>query len=157
MTSNVISGLTVALLQISSPAFKDNDFIPSKFTCEGESTSPELHVKNIPANAKTLAIILDDPDATHGTFVHWVAWNISPTETISEHTTSATMGNNGAGKKGYIGPCPPSGIHHYHFKIYALDTKLNLPEGSGKQELLDAMKGHIVGSGELIGLYKKVK
>ena len=157
MSPNIIAGITAVTLQISSPSFKDNDFIPLKFTCEGESISPALQVKNIPANTKTLAIIVDDPDAPNGPFVHWVVWNMPPAETIPEKTVAGTMGKNGRGAKGYTGPCPPTGVHHYHFNVYALDTNLDLPEGAGKEELKNAMKGHILGSGELIGLYKKLK
>src|ERR1700710_996209 len=114
MSPNIIAGITAVALQISSPSFKDNDFIPLKFTCEGESISPELQVKNIPANTKTLAIVVFDPDAPNGGFVHWVGFNMPASESIPEKTLAGTMGNNGRGAKGYTGPCPPTGVHHYH-------------------------------------------
>lgn len=153
-------------MKISSPAFKDNDFIPSKYTCEGRNINPALIIEGIPENAKTLALIMDDPDAPMGTFVHWVAWNIVladeiqegiPKESTVNHPISLKQGLNTAEKTGYMGPCPPvgHGVHHYHFKLYALDTDLNLPENTKKEDLLKSMEGHIIEETELIGLYKR--
>lgn len=153
-------------MKISSPAFKDNDFIPSKYTCEGRNINPALIIEGIPENAKTLALIMDDPDAPMGTFVHWVAWNIEladeihegiPKESTVNHPISLKQGLNTAEKTGYMGPCPPvgHGVHHYHFKLYALDTDLNLPENTKKEDLLKSMEGHIIEETELIGLYKR--
>ncbi|HTF02418.1 MAG TPA: YbhB/YbcL family Raf kinase inhibitor-like protein, partial [Bacteroidia bacterium] len=104
---------------------------------------------------KSLALIMDDPDAPSGDFVHWVMWNIPVQEKIAENTAPGMQGLNGRKETKYTGPCPPSGTHHYHFKIYALDTELSLLTTTDKQGLLLAMKGHILGTGELIGLFKK--
>lgn len=142
-------------MTVTSTAFKNNGNIPFVHTCDGMNTSPALSIKDIPSEAKTLALIMDDPDAPNGTFDHWLMWNIPVKETIEENTATGTQGKNGRGIISYIGPCPPSGTHHYHFRIYALDTNLNLKAGSNKDELKVAMEGHILAEAELIGLYKK--
>ncbi|HMH32674.1 MAG TPA: YbhB/YbcL family Raf kinase inhibitor-like protein [Puia sp.] len=145
-------------LSITSPAFTNNGNIPSKYSCEGDNTSPALHIDALPGGTKSLAIIVHDPDAPMaGGFTHWVAFNIDPTADIAENFKGGTQASNGAKKIGYIGPCPPQGTHHYHFMIYALDTKLSLDKNAGKAELEKAMEGHILSKGELIGLYKKTK
>jgi Raf kinase inhibitor-like YbhB/YbcL family protein len=144
-------------LTIKSPAFQDNGNIPSRYTCEGKNINPELNIRNLPDNAKSMALIVDDPDAPGGPFVHWVMWNIPPGETIGENTSLGTEGKNGKNENKYAGPCPPTGKHHYHFRVYALDVKLDLPEGTDKQTLLKAMDGHILASGDLVGLYQKMK
>jgi Raf kinase inhibitor-like YbhB/YbcL family protein len=141
-------------LTIKSSAFANNDFIPSKYTCDGSNINPELTIKDIPPDAKSLALVIDDPDAPKGTFDHWVMWNIPVKEKIEENTSPGAQGKNGKGENRYTGPCPPSGTHHYHFKVYALDTKFDLPVSTDKQALLKAMEGHILASGELIGVYK---
>jgi Raf kinase inhibitor-like YbhB/YbcL family protein len=143
------------LLTITSPAFLQDDFIPVQYTCDGADINPPLQIVGIPAAAKHLAIIVDDPDAPRGTWVHWVAWNLPVAETIPEHTQLGAEGRNDFGKHQYNGPCPPSGTHHYHFKVYALDETLYLPVSSNKAELERAMAGHILAFGELIGLYKR--
>lgn len=143
-------------LTVSSPSFKHNEMIPSKFTCEGSNINPEILIGNVPATTRSLALILDDPDAPNGTFDHWIMWNIPADDRkIKENHAPGTEGKNGKGDSKYTGPCPPSGTHHYHFKVYALDTKLDLKSGSTKQALENAMQGHILAQGELIGLYKK--
>jgi Raf kinase inhibitor-like YbhB/YbcL family protein len=144
-------------LTITSPAFKNNGDIPSKHTCEGEGISPELNIENIPEETKSLALIVDDPDAPHGTFDHWIMWNIAPNNKIAENSSPGKQGLNGKKEKKYYGPCPPSGTHHYHFKIYALDTEFELPDECDKDSLMKAMEGHIIGQGEIVGLYKKKK
>jgi Raf kinase inhibitor-like YbhB/YbcL family protein len=151
----IMSTVITKTLNVSSPAFTNNSSIPSKYTCDGKSINPELNIGNIPAEAKTLAIIVDDPDAPKGTFVHWVMWNIPVKEKILENSAPGFVGKNEKNENKYTGPCPPSGTHHYHFKIYALDTTLDLQGYSHKQDLLKAMEGHIIASGELIGTYKK--
>jgi Raf kinase inhibitor-like YbhB/YbcL family protein len=145
------------MLAISSPTFKHNESIPKKYTCDGENISPPLKIKNIPMNAKSLALILDDPDAPGGTFTHWIAWHISPKKTqISEgEKGKISEGLNGLGQKGYFGPCPPSGTHHYHFKLYALDSDVDISEKSKKKDLLIAMKSHTIQSATLIGTYSR--
>ena len=141
-------------LTITSPAFRQSASIPEKYTCDGTDVNPPLEVANIPQGAKSLAIIAEDPDAVSGVFDHWVAWNLQPRENIDQNP-SGIHGKNSTGANGYSGPCPPSGTHRYFFKVFALDTVLNISESSGKQELLRAMEGHILGAGELMGLYKR--
>ena len=142
-------------LSITSTAFIANGNIPIQFTCEGKSINPPLTIANIPDGAKSMAIIVEDPDAQKGTFDHWVIWNITPTPVIEENSIPGTEGKNGENTIGYKGPCPPDGRHHYFFKVYALDKMLDLKKGADKNSLIKAMKGHILAHGELIGLYEK--
>lgn len=153
-------------LNITS-SFKNGDFIPKKYTCEGEDISPELVITEIPANAKAIAIICDDPDAPVGTFVHWVLWNLPVKGTklvvaenfkkVDKLADGTRQGYNDFGKVGYNGPCPPRGhgAHHYHFKVYALDTTLDIKGNVKKADLEKAMKGHILAQGEIVGLYER--
>jgi Raf kinase inhibitor-like YbhB/YbcL family protein len=142
-------------LTVKSMAFENNDFIPSKYTCDGASFSPPLTIEGIPKNTVSLAIIMDDPDAP-GTFDHWVMWNIPPAmDQVAANSSPGVQGKNSKNENKYTGPCPPSGTHHYHFRVYALDTKLDLPLTTDKKELLKKMDGHILATGELIGLYKR--
>jgi Raf kinase inhibitor-like YbhB/YbcL family protein len=150
-------------MKLSSSAFKHNESIPKKYTCQGIDTNPPLTIEEIPSGAKSLALIMDDPDVPRqlrkdGMFVHWVVYNIDvKTTTIPEGVPSlGTLGQNTGGMKRYMGPCPPDRQHRYFFKIYALDTQLKLQEGATKEELLKAMEGHILAQAELIGLYEKV-
>ncbi|MBU4312523.1 MAG: YbhB/YbcL family Raf kinase inhibitor-like protein [Candidatus Omnitrophica bacterium] len=140
-----------------SPEFENNGFIPKKFTCQGEDVSPTLIIENIPKETKSLALIVDDPDAPVGTWVHWVVFDIPLINRIEENSIPGKQGRNDFGRKDYGGPCPPSGTHRYFFKIYALDKILNLTEGIARKELEKAMEGHILGQAELIGLYKKTR
>jgi Raf kinase inhibitor-like YbhB/YbcL family protein len=145
-------------LKIYSPVFEHNGRIPSKYTCDGQDINPPLRVENIPTGAKSLALIVDDPDAPRGIWVHWVVWNIAPdTYEIKEHAipAGAKEGMNDFRKRSYGGPCPPSGTHRYFFKLYALDATLNLNPGTDKAGLEKALKGHILGQAELIGLYER--
>ncbi len=142
-------------MKLTSSDFKNNEYIPKKFTCDGEGVNPGLIVESIPAGAKSLALIVDDPDAPAGTFVHWVVFDIPVTDKIAENSIPGKQGVNTTGKLNYVSPCPPSGTHRYFFKIYALDTILNLGEDINKAALERAMEGHIVGKAELIGLYKR--
>lgn len=142
-------------MKITSSAFKHNEYILEKFTCDGQDCNPPLAIKDIPDNAKSLALIMDDPDAPMGTWVHWVVFDIPIMEDIKENSIPGTQGVNTSGDKNYGGPCPPSGVHRYFFKIYALDTVLNVREGITKQELETAMRGHVLAQAELIGLYKR--
>ncbi len=142
-------------MELTSPGFKHNASMPEKYSCDGIGVSPELNIKDIPAGAKSLALILDDPDAPSGTFVHWVAYDLSPVPKIAEGAKPGKSGKNSANRSGYYGPCPPNGTHHYIFHLYALDQVLNLPEGLSKKQLLDAMKGHILETAELVGLYSR--
>ncbi len=147
-------------LKISSPAFQNNEPIPDKYTCDGMDINPPLFFENIPQKAGSLALIVDDPDAPGGTWVHWVVWNIKPDTTeIRENSVpeGALQGMNDFKKHDFGGPCPPSGVHRYFFKLYALDTTLSLPADSEKSDLEKAMDGHIVGQGEFTGLYERQK
>ncbi len=148
----------MSTLKITSPVFKHNDRIPSKFTCDGADINPPLLVENVPAGTQSLSLIVDDPDAPRGTWVHWVVWNIAPdTKEIKEHTvpSGAQQGVNDFRKTSYGGPCPPSGTHRYFFKLYALDVKLNIDRNTNKAGLEKAMSGHILGQAEMIGLYAR--
>ncbi|MEJ2684920.1 MAG: YbhB/YbcL family Raf kinase inhibitor-like protein [Candidatus Sulfobium sp.] len=143
---------------IASPAFEENGRIPQEYTCDGEDVNPPLNIENVPPSAKSLALIVDDPDAPGKTWVHWVLWNIPPATTeIKENSVpkGAAQGKNDFGKNSYGGPCPPSGTHRYFFKLYALDTPLQLGSRSTKYDLESAMRGHIVSQTELIGLYRR--
>ena len=148
-----------AKMKVTSSAFQEGANIPSKFTCDGADTSPPLQIADIPSEAKSLALIVDDPDAPSGLFTHWLVWNIPP-QTGSVREGSAPKGAQGAndfGKSGYGGPCPPSGTHRYYFKVFALDRELDLPSGAKRGQLDAAMKGHVVAQGELIGRYSRQK
>ena len=142
-------------MKLRSPEFENNKFIPKKFTCQGDDVNPALIIEDVPADAKSLALIVDDPDAPMGTWVHWVVFDIPVVSKIEENSIPGKQGRNNFGRENYGGPCPPSGTHRYFFKIYALDKELNLNKGISKQALEDAMQGHILGEAELIGLYKK--
>ncbi len=143
-------------LTIKSPAFQPNSKIPKKYTCDSEGTNPPITIEGTPKESKSLTLIMDDPDARNGTFDHWVVWNIPPSTTkIAEHSVPGMEGLNGARKPGYTGPCPPSGTHRYFFKVYALDTELKLAAKTTKRDLEKAMQNHILGKGELIGLYHR--
>lgn len=155
---SLISFLIYTTLTVSSPAFGANSMIPTKYTCQGASVSPALHIGEFPSQTKFLAIIVHDPDAGHeGGFTHWVAFNIDPMNDIPEGFKGGVQAMNGAGKTGYMGPCPPSGTHHYHFMVYALNAKLNIDAKAGKADLEKAMEGHILAKGDLVGLYEKRK
>jgi Raf kinase inhibitor-like YbhB/YbcL family protein len=145
-------------IMLSSTEFANNGDIPNKYSCEGRNVNPPLSIIGIPGDAVSLALIVDDPDADKAVVTHWILWNIDPaTSIIAENSKPGTEGKNERGNNGYMGPCPPSGKHGYHFTIYALDKKLSLPAGASKSQLVGAMEGHILASGELIGMYKKTK
>lgn len=144
-------------LKVISTVFSNKGHIPSEYTCDGKDINPPLEISNIPEGTKTLALIMEDPDAPRGTFDHWLVWNISPNEAIAEQTNPGISGTNDFGKSGYGGPCPPSGVHRYFFKVYALDTKLDLLAGADKDALLEAMTDHILAEGVIMGLYQKKK
>src|SRR5678815_3592169 len=152
-----MSGKTENGLKIRSVAFSYGGYIPPRYTCEGENVNPPLEISDLPENTRSLALIVEDPDAPRGTYDHWVAWNIPPNEAIAENSRPGITGTNSFGNTGYGGPCPPSGSHRYFFKVYALDTDLTIEAGSDKRTLQEAMKDHILGSGELMGQYQKRK
>lgn len=151
-------------ISVSAEAFKEGEMIPAKFTCDGKDVSPSLTWKGIPANTKSNVLIMDDPDAPGGTFVHWVIFNIPGgtdklPEGIPRNLTLADgsiQGTTSFGRAGYGGPCPPPGKpHRYYFKLYALDAKLNLQPGVTKKDVENAMSGHILAKGELMAKYKR--
>lgn len=143
------------VLDVSSTAFGHEEMIPSKYSCEGLNINPPLDIKNIPNETKCLALIVDDPDAPSGTWVHWVVWNIPVTHHLKENDVHGAEGINDFRQKNYGGPCPPGGTHRYFFKVYALDALLDLPTFAKKADLERAMSNHIIGFGELTGLYKR--
>lgn len=147
-------------MEIKSSAFQHNKNIPSKYTCDGRNINPPLQFSDIPENSKSLVLISDDPDAPMGTWVHWIIWNIDPKTTeIAEDSVPGGVieGTTSFGETGYGGPCPPSGVHRYFFKLYALDIKLDLPSSAKKEDLEKAMQNHILASAEIIGLYTRSK
>jgi Raf kinase inhibitor-like YbhB/YbcL family protein len=141
------------ILKIESPAFKNNDTIPTRFTCN--SINPVIQIKNIPRETKTIAIIVEDPDVKSGIFTHWVAWNIPPKDEIDENSIPGKIGINSNGENKYMAPCPPGGTHHYYFRVYALDAELQLSDKTDRMGLLRAMEGHIIDQAELIGIVSK--
>lgn len=144
-------------MALTSPAFNDGKAIPSKFTCDGEDISPELDWFGTPEGTVSLALIMDDPDAPAGTWVHWVLYNMPmDLSGLREGMTGVGVdGTNSWNRTGYGGPCPPSGTHRYYFKLYALDVNLELGPGAKKGDLLAAMEGHILGQAELMGTYSR--
>lgn len=151
-------------ISLSSPAFTEGGMIPQKFTCDGQNLSPQLNWGAIPQNTKSLALIVDDPDAPIGTFVHWVLFNIDSNlkglpEGVAKSPSISGIGLQGVNdfrKTGYDGPCPPKGSpHRYYFKLYALDSMLNLNTGASKSDVEKAMQGHILAQGQLMGKYSR--
>ena len=142
-------------MKLSSPAFENKALIPVKFSCQGQGINPALVIENIPQETKSLALIVDDPDAPLKTYVHWVVYDIPVTKRIEENSIPGTEGVNTSGDINYVSPCPPTGTHRYFFKIYALDKTLGLVDGLTKAGLEKEMQGHILDKVELIGLYKK--
>ncbi len=143
-------------ISITSSSFQAGGDIPAKFTCDGTNVSPALQIGGVPNEAKSLVLIVDDPDAPRGLFTHWIVWNIDPkTMRVSENSApaGAVQGTSDFGKRNYGGPCPPSGTHRYFFKIFALDTKPELKPSARRAELDAAMRGHILAQGELMARY----
>jgi len=154
-----------ASFTIFSPAFREGGMIPAKHTCDGKSLSPRLEWRGVPEGTRALALIVEDPDAPSGMFVHWVLLNISPKRKGLEEgakpvvdlrrSEAQVSGNNGAGRKGYTGPCPPSGTHRYVFRLFALDRALDLRDGATRVKALETMKGHVLAEARLTGLYRR--
>ncbi|MDD1775714.1 MAG: YbhB/YbcL family Raf kinase inhibitor-like protein [Methanobacterium sp.] len=150
-------------IKITSPVFNEGEPIPVRYSCNDVNVSPPLEIKDVPHDAKSIAIILEDPDASGGLFTHWLIFNLPPdTTSLPEHIMSRELmddgskhGMNSFGLVGYGGPCPPRGTHHYFFKVYALDVKLDLPPLVQRNELLQAIDGHILDQDELMCLFTR--
>lgn len=149
---------SIQSMQLRSPDFENKEMIPTRYTCEGENISPELDIQGVPEAAKSLALLVDDPDAPSGTWTHWLVWNFEP-HTVripAGHVPAGGVeGTTSFGKSGYGGPCPPSGIHRYFFKLFALDVELDLSTESRVEEFIKAIDGHVLAQAELIGLYSR--
>ncbi len=151
--------LTSIQMVLESLAFPPETALPPKFTCDAENISPPLEWKNVPDGTKTFALIMSDPDAPSGDWVHWIIWNIPGTTRLIQEKYApegAMVGNNDFGTPSWSGPCPPSGTHRYVFALYALDVELNLPENTKKDDLLKAMNGHVLAQAELMAPYKRL-
>lgn len=149
--------IKVGKMKITS-VFENNGQIPSKYTCDGQDLAPELNISDVPEGTKELVLIVDDPDAPIGTFVHWVLYNIpSSTTKIDEKNlpSGVKQGFSDFRRNGWGGPCPPNGEHRYFFKLYALDKELDMPEGASKAKIENAIKGHVIEQAQLIGLYNR--
>jgi Raf kinase inhibitor-like YbhB/YbcL family protein len=145
-------------LKVTSSAFSDGGKIPKKYTCDNSNVNPPVRIENLPKAVKSLALIVDDPDAPGRTWTHWLLWNIDPKATeIREDSVpqNAVQGTSDFGSARYGGPCPPSGAHRYYFKAYALDTALSLPSSAKKAAVEKALAGHIVAQGSLMGTYSR--
>ncbi len=154
-----LQSTTMENFHLKSSVFRDGDYIPSKFTCDGDNVNPMLEIRNAPHGTKSFALIMDDPDASNGsTWDHWLVWNIDPkTQYIMDDNLpfGSVQGKNSFGKESYGGPCPPRGnsAHRYMFELYALDMPLDLPQGASKTDLETAMQGHILEETVLMGKY----
>jgi Raf kinase inhibitor-like YbhB/YbcL family protein len=147
---------TTTPMTITSAVFADNQAIPKQYTCDGAGINPPLQFGSVPSEAKSLALLVEDPDAPTGIWIHWLMWNIPPTvNQIAENSvpTGAVQGQESSGQNVFGAPCPPSGIHHYIFTVYALDSTLTLPSYSTAENLQAAMQGHIIEQAQIIGLY----
>lgn len=147
-------------MRLISPAFKNGETIPAKYTCDGENVSPPFQISDVPAAAKSLVLVVDDPDAPAHTFVHWIVWNLDPKTTeIREgvDVPESHLGRTSFGTPSYGGPCPPSGTHRYFFKLYALDASFPPPPEPfpTKEQLERAMRDYILDKTELIGMYRR--
>ncbi len=150
------------MMKITSPVFEENGLIPAQYTCDGPDINPPLNIEDVPAGSKSLILIMDDPDVPKevkedGVWDHWVVFNIPPdtTQIIEGQEPQGIHGKGTSGNLQYHGPCPPDGEHRYVFKLYALDTELNLSEGVIKQEVETAIKGYVIEETKLVGLYKR--
>ena len=150
--------VAINLLTLTSAAFGEGESIPEKYTCDGEDVSPPLTWQDVSADVGAYALIMDDPDAPRGTWVHWVIYDLAPDLTqLPEGVASnvGTQGSNSWDRMGYGGPCPPSGTHRYFFKLYALDAPVGLEAGADKETLLSAIEGHVLAEGQLMGTYAR--
>jgi Raf kinase inhibitor-like YbhB/YbcL family protein len=144
--------------ELTSESFEHGEPIPGRHTCSGEGTSPPLVWSFVPEGTRTLALIVHDPDAPSGDFLHWLAWSIDPSDGgIEEDRPAPAQGTNGFGRPGYGGPCPPPGHgpHRYYFHVYALDAELDLEAGAAREQLEDAIDGHVLAEAELMGTFER--
>jgi len=150
------SNQNLLMMKISSPVFENNGVIPDDYTCRGRGDVPLLEISEMPTSTVSLVLIVDDPDAPSGTFVHWVMWNIPPDARLIDGKlpAGAQEGANSLGKIGFVAPCPPSGTHHYNFQLFALDTSLILNENADKEDLIKVMDGHILKQAILVGVVR---
>jgi hypothetical protein len=152
-------------LEVSSTAFQNGEMMPAKFTADGSDISPPLTIENISPEGESIAVIMDDPDAPVGTFTHWMIWNIPveknnipegiPQSKQVDSLADAVQGYNDFGDVGYRGPAPPSGVHNYHFKIYILDQKIDIPFDSSKQKIVNTLKAHLLQKTEIVTKYQR--
>lgn len=144
-------------MQLTSSAFENQGKIPSAYTCDGKNMSPPLQISGVPPQAKSLVLLMEDPDAPVGIFDHWLVYDIDPKlARIPEGTEpQGTHGKGSANNLTYMGPCPPSGVHRYLFTVYALDARLSLPQGAAKLEVVSAMNGHVLEQAQLVGTYER--
>lgn len=142
-------------LDVTSPAFRANEDIPPEYTCDGSNTPPPIAWSQVPRETKSVALLVDDPDAPSGAFTHWLVTGISPQTTSIDKRlpAGAVATGTGPGDAHYTGPCPPSGRHHYRFRVYALDK--TIPKPAGRAEFVKAIQGHVLAQGELVGMYEK--
>lgn len=153
-----IQSLPQETMKIQSSAFENNGFLPAKYTCDGEDIHPPLQISGVPPDAQSLVLIVDDPDAPGGTWIHWTVWNIDPAiKLIPEETVpaDAVQGITSFGKPGYGGPCPPTGMHRYFFKLFALNKLLVIPPHTGVDQLVRALSTTVIAQAELIGWYSR--
>jgi Raf kinase inhibitor-like YbhB/YbcL family protein len=144
------------MFEITSPAFEFDGAIPAKHSCDGANVSPPLSFAGAPEGTRSLALVVDDPDAPVGTFTHWLSWGIDPgVDGLSEGQAAPREGRNGFGTTGYVGPCPPGGRHRYFFRLHALDTDLDLEPGADRDELERALEGRVLETAELMGTYER--
>lgn len=151
------AALAQGAVSVSSPVFSNGSAIPAKYTCDGDGKSPPLSWSNLPAGTRSVAVVVDDPDAPHGKFAHWVVYDVPPgTTAIGEGAlpAGAEQGKNGKGQPGWTPPCPPSGTHHYHFEVFALGSPLTLSQPT-EDDLFRAMRGHVLAQGEIVGTYQR--
>jgi Raf kinase inhibitor-like YbhB/YbcL family protein len=147
-------------LELTSPAFDDGEPIPEKYTADGEGTSPRLTWNYVPEGTRSMALIVHDPDAPSGDFTHWLAWNIDPgSGGLEEGVPAPGQGTHGFGRPGYAGPSPPPGHgpHRYFFRLYALDTELDLEHGAAREQLENEMEGHVLAEAQLMGSYERLQ
>ena len=140
-------------MKLSSPSFINGKSIPSQFSCKGTGVNPAFDIAGLPAGTKALALIVDDPDAPAGTFIHWVVYDIPVISRIEENSVPGKQGMNSSGKRGFTPPCPPSGTHRYYFRLYALNAATGLKEGASRANVESAMKGHTLGTAEYMGTF----